>query len=259
MAITDRPTDTQSQTDAPRSRRPRREPSEPRRGQPRGDSGESRSDAPNDAAAASPATGAQPADTEAQASAGAADPTAAAFSELHRRRLHAFALLLTLGDRDAAGRLTMDALAAGDAQRAELAHPERAAAWLRHHVFAEVSRRRRGVLGGLLRRRRAPRPAAVPELRASDGLLASLAALPLRDRAALILWDVEGFRELDIADALGCRRSAVEEIVRRARQRYGSAYVTVARANGAYETAELPDAIRDAAGPPLRRPAQRTS
>src|SRR5262245_49203152 len=65
-----------------------------------------------------------------------------AFRELHGRRLHGFALLLTLGDRAEAARLASDALDAGVARVDELRHPERAAAWLRRRVVdrARVSR-----------------------------------------------------------------------------------------------------------------------
>src|SRR6187431_2709085 len=62
------------------------------------------------------------------------DVLRAAFRELHGRRLHGFALLLTLGDRPGAARLASEALAAGAMRVDELRHPERAAAWLRHRL-----------------------------------------------------------------------------------------------------------------------------
>src|ERR687895_367576 len=79
----------------------------------------------------------------------------AAFRELHGRRLHGFALLLTLGDRERAASLASDALAAGQLRVDELRHPERAAAWLRRQrppaggsVQAGAARRAGGPPGG---------------------------------------------------------------------------------------------------------------
>ena len=246
MAITDHPIDRPQQTDAPRPRRTRREPAEPRRAQ------RPKADEPTAEPTLEPAEAHAPADG---AAADEQERTAATFRELHERRLHAFALLLTLGDRPRAAKLTEGALAAAAERPAELAHPERGAAWLRNHVLRAAG----GGLSRLVRRRRAPANAAIPEIGASEALLRGLGALSLRDRAALILSDVERFRELDVADALGAGRSSVEDTVRRSRERYGRAFLAAARASGALESLELPDAIREAAGPPLRRRAERTS
>ena len=78
-----------------------------------------------------------------------AEAMRAAFRELHGRRLHGFALLLTLGDRPSAARLASEALADGAMRVEELRHPERAAAWLRHRVVerARVGRARTSTLG----------------------------------------------------------------------------------------------------------------
>ena len=64
----------------------------------------------------------------------------AAFRDLHGARLYGFALLVTLGDRGRAARLSATALAAGASRLADLRHPERAAAWLRARVLADAAR-----------------------------------------------------------------------------------------------------------------------
>ena len=87
----------------------------------------------------------------------------AAFRDLHGTRLHGFALLVTLGDRAHAARLTRgDALAAGMAQAAALRHPERAAAWLRPASPASRRTERRG-------RSAPPRPGGSPRAALSSG------------------------------------------------------------------------------------------
>ena len=264
MAVTDRPTDTQPHSDGPRRRRGRYSSAgsdEPRlqsddasdesipSGEPV-DSAETRAasdvtDATGDATRPAPE---QPSAVEPR--------LVEAFREMHARRLHAFALLLALGDRPRAARLTDDALTAAAPLVGGLAHPERGAAWLRRQVYGDkLVPDRVGRFRRLLRRRRRS-ISAVPEIGASVQVVAALAELPLRDRAALILSDVERLRELDVAEVLGCKRSAVEEIVRNARARFGRAFVDVSRADGTIETTALPSFIEDAAVPALRRRRQ---
>ena len=169
----------------------------------------------------------------------------AAFREVHQRRLHGFALLLTLGDRRRARELTEGALRAAEPRVAELTHPERAAAWLRRQLTKDADRSGVGgrwwrVLGGK------PKPGAadgLPEIGATKATLDGLAVLNLTDRAVLILHEVEGFRQADVADALETGRTALEERLRRARSKYARAYADAVAGNGA-DRPHLPDAIR---------------
>lgn len=179
---------------------------------------------------------------------------ATAFRETHERRIHAFALLLTLGDRPRAARLADEALSAAEPRVATLVHPERGAAWLRQRVLRRASRGA-GALSSLVSRGR-PKPRAIAEVGADTTLMTALASLSLRDRAALILNDVEGIRELDIADILGTPRAEVDRTVRKARARYGRAYLAASRANGTLDEAKLPEVIREAARPALRAPTK---
>jgi len=154
------------------------------------------------------------------ASARAQDPAAPeladALREVHGRRLHGFALLLTLGDRALAARLAADALAAAEARAGELRHPERAAAWLRARV-----------LRGMPRRHRLPSPAeeraALEPLDIDPAAVDGLAVLAPRERAALIASDVERLDALDVETVAGRRGAHLERLLVRARRRYLSA------------------------------------
>lgn len=148
------------------------------------------------------------------------DGLATAFGDLHGRRLHGFALLLTLGDRALAVRLTADALADGVARAAELRHPERAAAWLRRRVARSMPRRRR-----------APSPAeeraAVEELDVDPAVIDGLAALSVPERAGLIAADVERLDARDVETIVGRGGPALERLLARARRRYFDGYAAV--------------------------------
>ena len=150
---------------------------------------------------------------------GAREASAVAFRDLHGRRLHGFALLLTLGDRALAARLTADALAAGSARAHELRHPERAAAWVRAHVVDHMPRRHH-----------APSPseerAACDPLDAEPAVVDGLAALGHRERAALIASAIERLEPGDVETVAGRRGHALERLLVRARRRYADAYAT---------------------------------
>lgn len=146
----------------------------------------------------------------------------AAFRDLHGRRLHGFALLLTLGDRSRAARLAADAMADGTAHIDELRHPERAAAWLR----ARVVRATRGMgRGGP---RQGDRLQALSAIDADAGLLAGLTALGLVERAALIASSVERLDRRDVATIVGKDGSALDTLLSRARLRYARRFATAA-------------------------------
>lgn len=158
-----------------------------------------------------------------------------AFRELHGRRLHGFTLLLTLGDRSLAARLTADALASGTDRATELRHPERAAAWLRARV-----------LNGMPRRHRRPSPAeeraGLDPLGVDRAVVDGLAAIGPRQRAALVAFDVERLDQRDAATIVGRHGPALERLLTRTRARYLDACASVPGPSG-----------RDAGGPTVRR------
>jgi DNA-directed RNA polymerase specialized sigma24 family protein len=152
-----------------------------------------------------------------------ADVVRAAFRDLHGRRLHGFALLLTLGDRPEAARLASEALATGVARIEELRHPERAAAWLRRRVVkrARISRTTRNDRG------------VVRELGAEEAVIAAIAPLDRLERGALIASHVERLDRRDVASIVGRDGPALNRLLRRARQRYLRAYAGAAVAEPA--------------------------
>ena len=154
-----------------------------------------------------------------QPSAPSADLVHAAFRELHARRLHGFALLLVLGDRAQAAHLATGALAAANERVEALRHPERAAAWLRQHVVRHARRTRRG--------NRSVDPYLLNDLGADAGVVAGLALLDLRDRAALIASAIERLDRRDVAAIVGRDGSALDRMLRRARERYIDGYIAV--------------------------------
>ena len=138
----------------------------------------------------------------------------AAFRDLHGRRLHGFALLLTLGDRPGAARLASEALTAGALRVDELRHPERAAAWLRHRVVG---------------RARIDRAAHVDarvllDLGVDEALVIAFGSLGRLERAALIASTVERLDRRDVASIVGREGSSLDRLLRRARERLMRAY-----------------------------------
>ncbi len=142
----------------------------------------------------------------------------AAFRELHGRRLHGFALLLTLGDRPEAARLASEALAAGAVRVDELRHPERAAAWLRNRVVA------RARVGGTER----VDARALLALGVDEPLVVAFGSLGRLERAALIASTVERLDRRDVASIVGREGSSLDRLLRRARERLMRAYADTA-------------------------------
>lgn len=141
---------------------------------------------------------------------------AAAFRELHGARLHGFAILVTLGDRQSAELVAGFALAAGAGQAAALRHPERAAAWLRARTLRS------------LHQRRSLRPKVTDDARratlATIGVDAAafrgLAALSINARAALVASSIEGFDAIDIETILEAAPAAARRLVAEARETF---------------------------------------
>jgi DNA-directed RNA polymerase specialized sigma24 family protein len=146
----------------------------------------------------------------------------AAFRDLHGTRLHGFALLVTLGDRRGAARLTADALAAGMAQAAQLRHPERAAAWLRQRVLRAAQR------SGEAARRRTDQEGrhALAELGVDGAMFGGLSGLTTRQRAALIADSVERLDRGDVATIVGFNGARLDRLIRQVRARYAAAVAT---------------------------------
>jgi len=152
-------------------------------------------------------------------SAGGSPATAVrdAFRDLHATRLHAFALLITLGDGRAAARLATDALAAGAANAADLRHPERAAAWLRMRVVRKAGDRHRST-----ELEASARLDTLSELDVDQLTLAGLAALRPRERAALVATMVERLDLRDVATIVGRNGAQLDAMLRRARRAYAA-------------------------------------
>lgn len=147
-----------------------------------------------------------------------ADDARAAFQELHGPRLHGFALLLTLGDRVLAARLSADALSAGSTRVGELRHPERAAAWLRAHVVRGarfIDRRPIDVVVSEL---------GLRPLGADEAVCAGLARLGRLERAALVAAIVERLDRRDVATIVGRDGRALAALLRQARGRYAAGH-----------------------------------
>lgn len=124
----------------------------------------------------------------------------AAFRDLHAARLHGFAMLVSLGDRQLAAKATRAALAAGSSRIDELRHPERAAAWLRARAV-------RSLRPGVWHRQpaRDQRLAALTPMGVDARVFAALATLSVRERAGVVAAVVEGLRPDDVATVLGRR------------------------------------------------------
>jgi len=140
----------------------------------------------------------------------------AAFRDAHGPRLNGFALLLTLGDQSLAAALAADALDEGTRQADALRHPERAAAWLRARVLKATPQRHP--------RRNGPRDEERRMALAAigvDGLtFGTLASLTVKERAALVAGDLEGFAVLDLEVILGSGPRVAERHVSEARRKF---------------------------------------
>lgn len=166
-----------------------------------------------------------------------------AFGELHGKRLHGFALLVTLGDETLAGILTAEALASGAERIEQLRHPERAAAWLR----ASLAEAAREPAWGHQRPSQTERRDALLALGVGPATYDALASLDVRGRAAVAAATVEGFAAADVHEIVGR-----DERVRRARRDYLTAYLAASRTRNTPPTAgALTARVREAAAPVL--------
>lgn len=155
----------------------------------------------------------------------------AAFRDVHGARLHGFALLVTLGERHIAADAAGEALADGARHAHELRHPERAAAWLRAHVFRALRRGRFGPgTGDETERRR-----ALATISVDERMYEALARLSTAERAALVVSNVERLDPVDVETVLAAERRDTQRLVRQARQRYLHAYLAPSSARSVEE------------------------
>lgn len=141
---------------------------------------------------------------------------ATAFRNLHGPRLHGFAMLVSLGDEQAAERVAGFSLAAGAEQAAALRHPERAAAWLRARTLRALHQQRSLGQSTPIEARRA----ALAPLGVDEAVYRGLAALGIKARAALVASDIERFDPIDVETILDAAPAATRHIVAEARNRY---------------------------------------
>lgn len=140
----------------------------------------------------------------------------AAFRRLHGRRLHGFALLVALGEAEAAERAADEALAAGARDAAALGHPEHAAAWLRARTL-------RGLHKSLSRGTPTPvstRRKALTSLGVDDAVYEGLSSLSAEGRAALVASVIERVEPMDAEMILGASPAGARQLIARARDRY---------------------------------------
>ena len=178
--------------------------------------------------------------------------------------LYGFALLLTLGDRGRAAELADASLRAAEQRISDFAEPTFVAAWLRRHVLWSAGRGELptwlllGKLRRLVGRQEAELHAPLHEMQADSAMLASLSTLSVRERAALVLADVEHLDETEISDVLGSSRG-VRRLINQARYKYARSFVTAAELGMASHPPRLPAAIRRAARSAAAAPATATA
>ena len=143
----------------------------------------------------------------------------AAFRDVHGARLHGFALVLALGDRHAAGRLTADTFAALAGEASRLRHPERAAAALR----AELLRRARGLRARTVSEAELQ---TLTHLGVDGDTAAALGQLTVVERASVLASAIERFSDEDVAVILGVSPARARQVTGRARRRYVEHHAT---------------------------------
>ncbi|PZR64891.1 MAG: hypothetical protein DLM71_00870, partial [Chloroflexi bacterium] len=161
------------------------------------------------------------------------DQLAAAFRELHGARLHAFALLLTLGDAPLAATLAAGTLQRGAARAEDLRHPERAAGWLRRRVLHDA------MALGAGERQTGRRLSTLQPLGVDETTYAALARLSIVDRAAVIASLAERLDRRDVDAIVGGNPN---ERADRARSRYLAAEGITVGAASRTATTSVPDA-----------------
>lgn len=145
----------------------------------------------------------------------------AAFRNVHGRRLHGFALLLTLGDRPSAARATAWALADATEHMGELRHPQRAAAWLRARVLRHARAAHDRPPPGR------PDITVLDELGIEGPVLDALGVIDMPERATIIASDIERLDLREVATVVGMDGPRLGRMLNRARSRYADAFTEV--------------------------------
>ncbi len=151
-----------------------------------------------------------------------AEPTQGKLAELYGRHVPAgmrLAYLLT-GDRQQAEDLVQEAFVRCVGRFRYLRAPDAFDAYLRRaivNLHTSGIRRKRVERAWLIREgaAQARRTASQPDVGAREDLWNALAALPPRQRAALVLRYYEDLTERDTAEVLGCSVAAVKSLVAR--------------------------------------------
>ncbi len=166
----------------------------------------------------------------------------AAFRDLHGKRLHGFAMLVTLGDRRWAETLAAEALADGVGHADALRHPDRGAAWLRGHVIRALHRRRKRGAGPTDEERRE----ALASIGVDAAAYESLQSLDGRQRVTLVAGWIEALDARDVEGLLHSRPAVLARMLAGTRHQFLDAYQRASP-----EPAPLP--IDPAASGPLAR------
>ena len=136
----------------------------------------------------------------------------------HGPEAHRLAFLLT-GDDALAEDLVQDAFVRLAGRFADLRDPGAFPAYLRRMVvnLARMHFRRRHVERAFLDRERGRRvvTGAMPDVASHEDMKAALLALPLRQRAAIVLRFYEDLPERHIAEVLRCRPGTVKSLLHR--------------------------------------------
>jgi DNA-directed RNA polymerase specialized sigma24 family protein len=138
-----------------------------------------------------------------------------------KARLRGFAMLVALGDQQAARSAWRSALEAANRRRGPLDHP---AGWLRrrimrrldHGLWAHVERR----LPAASEELEVERRATLRSFGASDAVISGLRALSVPERAAVIGQEIEHLDPAEVGELLGRQDAARERFVSRAVRRY---------------------------------------
>jgi hypothetical protein len=168
------------------------------------------------------------------------------FVELHADRLFGFAMIVTLGDADLAGKLAAESLAHGVDRIEQLRPPVRAAARLR----GAVTRAAGHPAWGHRRPSDTERRDALQALGVDAATYDALASLDARGRAAVAVTAVEGFSPADVFEIVGS-----DEAVRNARRDFLTAYLASSETREiSPPTGDLASRVKSVAAPVFAGP-----
>jgi RNA polymerase sigma-70 factor (ECF subfamily) len=139
-------------------------------------------------------------------------------------------LLVIGGDAEAAGDAVAEAFSRAYERWPRVAAMDSPGGWVYRVALNELRRRlRRGALESRLLRRERPRPVAPPDI--EPELWDAVAALPSRQREAIVLRYVGDLTERDVAGVLGVSEGAVSAALVAARRRLAEQLTDCKEAN----------------------------